>query len=155
MQRTHPTIDEVFSDRRIVVYRGVSTSEETTEEVTMNTVPDPFTTGERVPARSGSTDSATPPPGEDRATWIAKVSPQVDAGAIARSLVHETGARLLYVYRHVFNGFAFDGSAAAATKVSTDADVVRVQQVRPKRPRNSSLHPHTAPHRFEVSAPSR
>lgn len=66
-------------------------------------------------------------------TWIVSVVPGVKAGNVARSLVDSVGGRLRFVYRHVHNGFAFDGPAEAARKIHTNTDVAQVRRTRSRR----------------------
>lgn len=66
-------------------------------------------------------------------TWIVSIVSEVKADTVARSLVESAGGRLCFVYRHVHNGFAFDGPAEAAAVIRADANVTQARRVRPRR----------------------
>jgi len=66
-------------------------------------------------------------------TWIVSVVSEVKADTVARSLVESAGGKLRFIYRHMHNGFAFDGPARAAAVIRADANVTQVRRVRPRR----------------------
>ncbi len=77
-------------------------------------------------------------------TWLVGIIPEITAGTVADKLVESVGGRLLYVYRNVCNGFAFDGSTRAAAAIAQNESVVRVRQTRRKRTA-SLAERHSAP----------
>lgn len=83
-------------------------------------------------------------PDEQDLTWIVGIAPEITAAAVAGELVESAGGRLLYVYRNVCNGFAFDGSTRAAAVIAQNESVVRVRQARRKRTA-SLAERHSAP----------
>lgn len=84
--------------------------------------------------RQGSGTSVS---GKQDPTWIVSIVPEVNARTVARSLVESVGGRLRFVYRHVHNGFAFDGPVEAATEIHTNASVADVRRARSRKPRSS------------------
>ncbi|MCL1588425.1 MAG: hypothetical protein M3092_08400 [Actinomycetia bacterium] len=88
-------------------------------------------------AGSGSVQRA-----ERTFTWIADIDPGVRSDSVARDVVASVDARLLFIYRHVRNGFAFQGSEQAAAAVADAGPVIRVRRTRSSRngtPRESDV----------------
>ncbi len=63
-------------------------------------------------------------------TWIVTLANNVDAASVGPALASQRGGRLLSVYTHVLDGFAFAGSADAAAALAQNPRVARVELAR-------------------------
>jgi subtilisin family serine protease len=63
-------------------------------------------------------------------TWVVTLVGHADAPREAPQLAGRQGGRVLAVYSHVLNGFAFSGSAAAAAALARDPQVAHVEASR-------------------------
>jgi subtilisin len=86
--------------------------------------------GATMPAAAAAVDPIPPasaPPGQ---TWIVTLVDHADAPREAPQLAQREGGQLLAVYSHVFDGFAFSGSANAAAALAHNPRVAHVEASR-------------------------
>jgi len=78
---------------------------------------------------TAAVDPIGPPPAPP-GTWIVTLTPGADARAEAPGLAQQHGGQVVAVYTHVFEGFAFSGSADAAAALAHNPRVTRVEESR-------------------------
>ena len=81
---------------------------------------------------AAAVDPIGPPPAPSAppGTWIVTLTPGADARAEAPGLAQQHGGQVVAVYTHVFEGFAFSGSAAAADALAHNPHVTHVEESR-------------------------
>src|SRR5262245_41044574 len=67
---------------------------------------------------AAAVDPIGPPPPPSTETWIVTLTPGADARAEAPGLAQQHGGQVVAEYTHVFDGFAFSGSANAAAALA-------------------------------------
>ncbi len=81
-------------------------------------------------AAAAAVDPLGPAPAAPAQTWIVTLVGNADTAREAPQLVGRQGGRLLAVYSHVLDGFAFSGSAGAAAALARDPRVAHVEASR-------------------------
>jgi subtilisin family serine protease len=79
---------------------------------------------------AAAVDPIGPPPPSPTETWIVTLAPGSDARAEAPGLAQQHGGQVVAVYTHVFDGFAFSGSASAAAALAHNPRVTGVEASR-------------------------
>jgi subtilisin len=81
-------------------------------------------------AATAAVDPIGPKPALSTPTWVVTLVGHGNAPREASQLAGGQGGRLLAVYSHVLNGFAFSGSAEAAAALARDPRVAHVEAAR-------------------------